>query len=196
MICDHDSPGHRLQLVRRKLCLQTILFLAFFGIATIGTGCSPFQPSEVYYKRDALYNFQEEGFAAANILQAAGRSELRSTDAAGASSSNPLNTMRSKCIERAQTQAHDRLVSMMLHTKFNIRGGRQNEKGDFKQDYPHVFTDREILLGSIDFAPLLNQSFIAYQNIEGADCQIILRIVQEDLSSAIGRYTLTFRPAL
>jgi hypothetical protein len=151
--------------------------------------CSPFQASEVYYKRDALYNFLEEGFLAPDILQTAGSSIMRSSD-------GQLHEMRQACLNRAAEMAHDRMVSIMLHTRFHIPGGSKNEKGDFRQDYPHIFSDREILLGSIDFADLLNRSFLAFQDFSENGCQVSLRLIESDLSKKIRQRPMSFRPAL
>lgn len=150
--------------------------------------CSPFQPSEIYYKRDALYNFLEEGFVAPNILQAAGRSTMRAQDGS-------LHDIRQACLNRAREMAHDRLVSIMLHTRFRIPGGSGNEKGNFKQDYPHVFTDREILLGAIDFADLLQHAFVAFHDFDENGCLVTLRLLEPDLSQKIRNHPVSFRPS-
>ena len=159
------------------------------SVLLLGVGCSPFQPSQIYYKRDALYNFLEEGYLSPDILQAAGSSTMQAGD-------GQLQQMRQACLNRAGEMAHDRLVSIMLHTRFGIPGSAKQEKGDFKQDYPHVFTDREILLGSIDFADLLNRSFVAFQDFNENGCQVSVRLLESDLSKKIRQRPMSFRPAL
>ena len=173
----------------RLLPVRSLAGLILCGALPLAISCSPFQPSGIYYKRDALYNFLEEGFLSPDILQAAGSSTMRATD-------GQLQQMRQACLNRAGEMAHDRLVSMMLHTRFGIPGSARQEKGDFKQDYPHVFTDREILLGSIDFADLLNRSFVAFQDFNENGCQVSVRLLESDLSRKIRQRPMSFRPAL
>lgn len=173
----------------RLLPFRSFAALILCGALPLAMSCSPFQPSEIYYKRDALYNFLEEGFLSPDILQAAGSSTMRATD-------GQLQQMRQACLNRAGEMAHDRLVSMMLHTRFGVPGSAKQEKGDFKQDYPHVFTDREILLGSIDFADLLNRSFVAFQDFNENGCQVSVRLLESDLSKKIRQRPMSFRPAL
>lgn len=178
-----DWPMRVSQSFRSPVC-QLLCSVLLFAVS-----CSPFQPSEIYYKRDALYNFLEEGFLSPDILQAAGSSTMRAGD-------GQLHQMRQACLNRAGEMAHDRLVSMMLHTRFGIPGSAKQEKGDFRQDYPHVFTDREILLGSIDFANLLNRSFVAFQDFNENGCQVSVRLLESDLSKKIRQRPMSFRPAL
>lgn len=156
--------------------------LSLFNLSS----CSPFQASEIYYKRDALYNFLEEGFLSADILQAAGRSQFKSSD-------GTTHSIRMSCLNRATDMAHDRLVSMMLHTKLSIRNRSASTRGDFQADYPHQFTDREILLASIDFAPLLNQSFTTFQDFsDNGSCLVVVRIIKDDISKSIRSFQLSF----
>lgn len=171
------------------LPVRTLAALFVCGALPPTMNCSASVPSDIYYKRDALYNFLEEGFLSPDILQAAGSSSMRARD-------GDLHRMRQACLDRAAEMAHDRLVSIMLHTRFTIPGGTKQERGDFRQDYPHVFTDREILLGSINFADLLNRSFIAFQDFNDNNCQVSLRLLESDLSKKIRERPMSFRPAL
>lgn len=145
-----------------------------------------FQPSEIYYKRDALYNFLEEGFLSSDIVQAAGSSKFKAND-------GTVDQIRLKCIKRAEDIAIDRLVSMMLHTKLGIGSKSADTAGNFAADYPHNFTDREILLASIDFAPLLNQSFIAFQEFsDSGRCTTVIRIIEPNIVNSILAVRLSF----
>lgn len=173
----------------RFLPVRSLAGLVLCGTLPLSMNCTPLQPSDIYYKRDALYNFLEEGFLSPDILQAAGSSTMRASD-------GQLQSMRQACLNRAAEMAHDRLVSMMLHTRFGIPGSTRQKKGDFRQDYPHIFTDREILLGSIDFADLLNRSFVAFQDFNENGCRVSVRLLESDLSKKIRQRPMSFRPAL
>lgn len=159
-----------------------MIIISFLSLSS----CSPFQASEIYYKRDALYNFLEEGFLSADILQAAGRSQFKSSDGTS-------DSIRMSCLNRATDMAHDRLVSIMLHTKLALRNRSTGSNGDFQADYPHQFTDREILLASIDFAPLLNQSFTTFQDFsDTGSCLVVVRIIKDDIANSIRSFQLSF----
>lgn len=174
-----------------RFAADSLYLLSVLAPSLLLSNCNPFRPAEVLYKRDALYNFLEEGFLSDDILQSVGSSSTLSSD-------STLSDIRRRCLERARDMALDRMVSMMLHTNIGYHsraGGTQNVKGEFRQDYPRVFSDREVILGSMDFADLLQQHFVAYQDLSSTDrCVVVIRIIQPDLSKKIRRHPLSFQP--
>lgn len=165
-----------------------VAFLA--GMTLVLTGCSPFRPAEVLYKRDALYNFLEEGFLADDLLQTAGTSTYRSED-------GNLGEIRGRCLERARDMALDRMVSIMLHTRFNIRGQLSSgQVGDFARDYPRRFSDRDTIRGSADFADLLGQHFVAYEDLSSAErCLVTIRVIRPSIARVIRSHPVSFQLA-
>lgn len=164
--------------------------LAFAVITLAVAACSPFRPAEVLYKRDALYNFLEEGFLADDLLQTAGASNYRSED-------GNLAEIRARCLERARDMALDRMVSIMLHTRFNIRGQlASGQAGDFGRDYPRRFTDRDTTRGAADFADLLQHHFVAYEDLSSSErCLVTIRILQPSITRVIRSHPVSFQLA-
>lgn len=159
-------------------------------LALLASACSPFQPAEVLYKRDALYNFLEEGFLADDLLQTAGSSTYRSEDGG-------MDEIRGRCLERARDMALDRMVSIMLHTRFKIRGQLATaQSGNFSLDYPRRFSDRDTSRGASDFADILQHHFVAFEDISSPErCLVAIRVLQPSIAKVIRSHPVSFQPA-
>ena len=68
-------------------------------------------------------------------------------------------------------------------------------RASFDQDYPVRFSDRDLFLATIDFAPILQKGYIALQDTsDGNACTVVFRIQQTDLIDEVESIRLSFDP--
>lgn len=155
-------------------------------LAITALGCTP---SGVYYKRYALYNFEDEGFLASDLVQTIGTSEMPRLDTG-------IIQKRRQCLNAALDNARDRMISIFLHTHQDIDGSGvpvDASMNPYSSDYPVVFSARDIMLGTVTFRNLLDSAFIALQDSRSQkSCTIVLRIIDEDISTKIRAVDLEY----
>jgi hypothetical protein len=157
---------------------KSAILIFFFGAY-----CAP---TEFIYKENVYHNFSEEGFLAADMVQTIGIAGVTRHEAG-------LEAARTRCLEDAYLVARDRAVSIMLHTNLEIPPSSKYGSGDFESDYPFRFNQKELLLGAIDFEPILKEGFIAMQDSRSpTECTVVFRIRREKLADTIRFVTLTF----
>lgn len=157
-------------------------------LALAGSGCQFWEPSDVLYKRYALYNLEEEGYLASDIVQTLGKSQ--STADAGKVQRDRI------CAQKALEKAQFRMARIFLHTRLSIPPVPvTGNRASFDQDYPVQFSDRDLFLATIDFAPILQKGYIALQDTsDGNVCTVVFRIRDADLIEEIESIELSFRP--
>ncbi len=168
---------------------------ALFRNATAMLLLTPFfsscTPSEGLIKEYALYNFTDEGYLTHDVVQTRGTAIYR-----------PLMTgnrgIRRVCTDEATRQAKERMLSIFLHTHFGLKAisrGYSSDGKQFERDYPHKFSDSDLIKAEIEFEPILNTGFIALQDTRSAEeCVVVFRIIQKNILSAIKDHELTFTP--
>lgn len=170
--------------------IRTVLrFYALLGAATFWLNTC--QPSEILIVDEVQYNFTVEGFLSRNVLQTIGNAKFRDhkygTDHA-----------RRACLLTAGDLARQRMLRVMLHTHFEIQGQANSsylEQDPFESDYPVEFAPGEYIRAELAFRPLLDKSFIALENARSrSSCQVVLRLVGQDLPSRIRSQTVLFTP--
>ncbi|MCB1138577.1 MAG: hypothetical protein KDK23_07470 [Leptospiraceae bacterium] len=150
--------------------------------------CRFWEPSEVIYKRYALYNLEEEGYLAADIVQ---------TRATAASDADSGKFQRDRlCAHRALEKAQFRMARIFLHTVLDIPPVPvTGNRASFDQDYPVRFSDRDLFLATIDFASILEKGYIALQDTsDGNVCTVVFRIREPDLIDDVRSVRLSFEP--
>ncbi len=147
-----------------------LLILLIFFLLTLCKGTSPF------YDKYIDYNIQDEGFLNHDTLQTIGISEIRNDD-------ENKNFIHQKCLYRAETIAKERMVSVIVHTYFSIKGNKN--ANSFLGDYPQKITKAEIVYWSLYFEPLLINSYIFLEKIHETQCMVILRLKEKDLIKKI-----------
>lgn len=171
--------------ITRVLSLLLAVLISAFNLFSINS-CTP---SEVYYKRYALYNFDDEGFLAADLVQTIGKSKMPQIEAG-------LIQRRRLCLNSALDEARDRMVSIFLHTNQDIRASplaTNADENSYITDYPVQFSRRDIMLGTATFRQLLDTAFIALQDSRSEkSCTIVLRIIDDKIIDKINQYRLAY----
>lgn len=142
-------------------------------------------PSDVVFKKYAEHDFQTEGFLTRNILQTIGRAAMPEGQLSHIEA-------RKQCLEKAYLEAEKKMLNVFLHTKLDIPSAAQS---GFERDYPHPFTDRDLIRAYADFYPLLENAFIALQDTRSyRECTLVLRIRSENIPRHIRNIEMTFEP--
>lgn len=128
------------------------------------------------YDKYIDFNIEDEGFLDHDTLQVIGLSEIRYDD-------ENKSLVLKKCLHRAETIAKERMVSIMIHTHFNIKGNKN--AGSFLEDYPQKMTKAEIVYWSLYFEPLLKNSYIFLEQTHKEYCKVVLRIKEKNLIQKI-----------
>ncbi|MBI38887.1 MAG: hypothetical protein CMF59_04755 [Leptospiraceae bacterium] len=151
-------------------------------------GCRFWEPSDVIYKRYALYNLEEEGFLARDIVQTRGKAE---------SLADSGKVQRDRiCAQKALEKAQFRMARIFLHARLSIPPVPvTGNRASFDQDYPVQFSERDLFLATIDFASILQKGYIALQDTsDGNVCTVVFRIRESDLMDEVKSTDLSFRP--
>ena len=166
--------------------MQRFLYIA---VLCCLSACRFWVPSDVVYKKYALYNLNEEGYLASDLVQ------TRATAQVGNVDSGKVQRDRI-CVHRALEAAQFRMARIFLHTNLSIPPVPvTGNRASFDQDYPVRFSDRDLFLATIDFAGVLEKGYIALQDTSDANaCTVVFRIRQSDLIDEVKEVSLTFLP--
>ncbi|HBS03854.1 MAG TPA: hypothetical protein DEA96_02740 [Leptospiraceae bacterium] len=151
-------------------------------------GCRFWEPSDVIYKRYALYNLEEEGYLASDIIQTRGKAN---------STADSGKVQRDRiCAQKALEKAQFRMARIFLHTRLSIPPVPvTGNRASFDQDYPVQFSDRDLFLATIDYAAILQKGYIALQDTsDGNVCTVVFRIRDPNLIDEIKSVDLSFQP--
>ena len=171
-----------------SIFLAAISLISVAAAATILPGC---RPSPYLTRKYAFYNFAREGFLSADIVQTIGQARIRPRGQGG------MREARRRCLEDALGHASQRMLSIMMHTYFDIKAGapRAGMDENFASDYPRSFTGRDYIRAGIAFKPLLRKGFIALQDARSREnCTIVFRIIGSDMPAEIRSLKLKFKP--
>tara|TARA_Y100001937_G_scaffold128452_3_gene204944 strand:- start:188879 stop:189517 length:639 start_codon:yes stop_codon:yes gene_type:complete len=172
----------------RKKAVSFLCLLLLTLLAPLSLSCRFWEASPVVYKRYALYNLDEEGYLARDLVQ---------TKATAQSTADSGKLQRDRiCASKALEKAQFRMARIFLHTSLEIPPVPvTGNRASFDQDYPVRFSDRDLFLATIDFAPILQKGYIALQDTsDGNACTVVFRIQQTDLIDEVESIRLSFDP--
>ncbi|MCE9599723.1 MAG: hypothetical protein K8S54_17320 [Spirochaetia bacterium] len=150
--------------------------------------CSCCTPSALIERKYVTYNFREEGFLSPRMIQTIGKSNY-------ANGELTVDASRFHCSQNALSMARDRMLRVMIHTKFSLKGQKASGSSGFDRDYPVAFSGRDLMRAEADFGALLDRGYIALQDVRATDsCSIVYRLEGEDLSAEIKSVETTFQP--
>jgi len=158
----------------------------FLGFLSLLLQCTP---SVVIERKYVTYNFSDEGFLSPGMIQTIGKSVY-------AKGEPTLDASRLHCLENALVQAREKMLRIMVHTKFRLKAGSGQLTG-LEKDYPRPLSQRDMMRADADFGSLLDRGYIALQDVRSTDsCSIIYRLVGENLPEEIKSVETTFKPEL
>ncbi len=138
-------------------------------------------PSNIHLIKFVNYNIEDEGVLTHNYIQTIGISELRND-------AEDLNSIKEKCLFRAETIAKEKMISLLLQIHFDLKDQQNVFQNSFLKNYPVPFSKLELIYWSSYFEPLLNHSRIKFQNINNLNCKLVFVLEKNNLFSEIQNF--------
>lgn len=168
---------------------NSVVFIRITLISIIGLVASC-TPSPILFKEHALYNFSEEGFLSGDLVQTIGTSPYPG-DLVG------KEGVRRMCLQLARDNARNRMLTIFLHTYFDIppTNNQKSIENTFQEDFPMTFNSTDLIRAEVDFQELLKDAYVALQDSRNPKkCSVVYRIMKANLPDSIRDTKTTFVP--